>query len=208
MFILQLTRSLYASYRLAGNPLLLCVRLDKNQKIQITKAKNAVVDVKGIIDVANWGGLSAQASISISDSATFIVSGNISLGPGVHISVGPKAMLSFGGVSTSTGSGITCNSRISAEQSINIGKDCIFAWDIYITDSDHHDIEGKPRCSPVIIEDNVWVSHGVSILKGAHIPKGCIVGAKSIVSRGKFEENSLIGGVPSKTLKKNIIWKR
>jgi len=39
------------------------------------------------------------------------------------------------------------------------------------------------RSAPVIIEDDVWISFGVTILKGVRIGKGTVIGARSIVTK-------------------------
>lgn len=135
--------------------------------------------------------------------------GDFEIGPGVQINVAPKAELTIGGRKFSTGSGITANSRIMIEKSLVIGFDSIIAWDVFISDSDWHDIKGVTRCKAVNIGDHVWISHGVSVLKGATIPSGCIVGAKSLVCADNvFEEKSLITGIPATTKKTKVEWSR
>ena len=91
------------------------------------------------------------------------------------------------------------------EESVDIGYDCIIAWDVFISDSNWHDISGVTRISPISIGDHVWISHGVSVLKGAVIPSGCIVGAKSLVTNVFDTEKSLIAGIPAKLIKNNVV---
>ena len=52
----------------------------------------------------------------------------------------------------------------------------------------------------VIIEDDVWLGAGVTVLDGAHIRKGCIIAANSLVL-GDTEEYAIYGGVPAKKIK-------
>lgn len=53
------------------------------------------------------------------------------------------------------------------------------------------------------IRDNVLIGMGACILDRSVIPKNCIVGAKSLVTKGKtFEEGSLIIGSPAKAVRK------
>jgi acetyltransferase-like isoleucine patch superfamily enzyme len=52
----------------------------------------------------------------------------------------------------------------------------------------------------VIIEDDVWLGAAVTVLDGAHIRKGCVIAANSVVI-GETEEYSVYGGVPAKKIK-------
>lgn len=52
----------------------------------------------------------------------------------------------------------------------------------------------------VIIGNDVWISHGVTIMSGVKIGDGCIIAANSHVVKS-FEPYSLIGGNPAKLIK-------
>jgi virginiamycin A acetyltransferase len=47
----------------------------------------------------------------------------------------------------------------------------------------------------IVIEDDVWLGAGTVVLDGAHIGRGCVVGAGSVV-RGKLEEYGIYTGNP------------
>lgn len=207
-FSATLLRSIWATRSLTGRITPVKVWVEGGQKLSISRSTKAEVLIVGIVKVSPWGGNSSSSSISVGDGASLKILGNFDIGPGVHISVNENACLTIGGQVTSTASGITCNSRVMVERSIEIGADCIIAWDVLISDSDWHEIRGAIRCAPVVIGDNVWIAHGASILKGAHIPAGCIVGAKSLVGRGQYSENSLIAGIPATVKKTNVEWSR
>jgi virginiamycin A acetyltransferase len=51
----------------------------------------------------------------------------------------------------------------------------------------------------IIIEDDVWIGAGVTILDGAHIKKGAVIGANSLVM-GTIKEYSINVGIPCKTV--------
>lgn len=100
--------------------------------------------------------------------------------------------------------------HITAFKEVRIGDNVLMASRIYISDTSHGSYAGNendshPNVSPsrrhftfksVIIEDNVWIGEGVSILPGAHIGKGSIIGANSVVI-GMIPEYSIAAGAPA-----------
>jgi virginiamycin A acetyltransferase len=52
----------------------------------------------------------------------------------------------------------------------------------------------------VVIEDDVWLGAGVTVLDGAHIRKGCVIAANSVVI-GETEEYGIYAGIPAKKIK-------
>jgi acetyltransferase-like isoleucine patch superfamily enzyme len=97
---------------------------------------------------------------------------------------------------------------------VQIGEDCMFAYDIDIRTGDSHsiiDITTNKRLNyakDIIIDDHVWIAPHVSILKGVNIKKNSIVATRSVVTKSFEKEDILIGGVPAKILKENITWNR
>ena len=55
--------------------------------------------------------------------------------------------------------------------------------------------------APVVIEKNVWITVGVTILAGVHIGEGSVIAANSLVSKD-IPEYSLAAGTPAKVIKK------
>lgn len=51
------------------------------------------------------------------------------------------------------------------------------------------------------VGNNCWIGSGAVFLDGAELGHGCVVAANAVVN-GKFAENSVIGGVPAKLIKK------
>jgi acetyltransferase-like isoleucine patch superfamily enzyme len=51
----------------------------------------------------------------------------------------------------------------------------------------------------VVIEDDVWIAANVVLLDGAHLGKGCVVGAGSLV-RGKLPPYSVNVGTPTRII--------
>lgn len=97
-------------------------------------------------------------------------------------------------------------SEIWSMESITIGNRVLISHDVNIHDGTSHSIDAKERhehykhirmighprtldempgvkSSPIIIEDDVWINFGVTILKGVHIGAGSIISAGSIVTK-------------------------
>lgn len=97
---------------------------------------------------------------------------------------------------------------------IIIGKNTQIGKDVIIRTSDGHSIfnigENVPFNAPedVIIGDNVWLGERVVVLKGSTIPSNTIVGSCALVNKKFAEENTILGGVPAKIIKRNVTWKR
>ena len=94
-----------------------------------------------------------------------------------------------------------------------IGNNFMTSLDMYLRNADGHtiyDIKSRePVNRPIFgvhIGDNVWCGYGVTILKDADIPSNCILGACSVVGKGSFEENSIIAGVPARTIRTGVMW--
>ena len=164
--------------------------------------------MSGILRVEPWGGARGRSSVVLGERATLHLNGDFTIGHNVHVSVAPGAVLSVDGVKNSTGSGITCDARVMVAADIRIGADTIIAWGVVVTDSDWHEVNGIVHQAPVEIGAHVWISHDCSILRGAVIPDGCVVAAKSIVTRPYEESKALIAGAPAKIVRRNIEWTR
>ncbi|WP_240485096.1 acyltransferase [Aestuariibacter salexigens] len=97
-------------------------------------------------------------------------------------------------------------------ESLTIGKDCLFSWGIKARTSDGHSIIDIDSDTPInfpqdiSIGDHVWISEDVRLMKGAIIPSDCVIGAGAIVTKKFDETNSVIAGVPAKVVKRNIKW--
>jgi len=145
--------------------------------------------------------------------------GNIVFGAAVKIGVGSspnfwtsecyiEARSSCATVSIGENTRINNNFSAIAENSlIEIGKDCLIGHDVFVADSDFHQLNPDfrrggdgPVSKPVWIGDNVFIGSRVTILKGSCIGDGSVVAANSVIS-GKFPARSLIAGNPGKILR-------
>ena len=58
---------------------------------------------------------------------------------------------------------------------------------------------------PIIIGDKVWIGMRATILKGVVIGDGAIIAAGAVVTKD-VSPGTLVGGVPAKLIKKDVIW--
>lgn len=146
-----------------------------------------------------------QRSILQIDGRIELPKGKTRLGTCAKLVVGKNATLTFGKDFCNTaGMTIICNDRIT------FGDNVLVSWETMIMDEDWHQLQdtqtGKihDKHKSISIGDNVWICYRSVILKGTHIPNGCTIAAGAVVS-GKFEkENSILAGVPAKTIRSNI----
>ena len=97
---------------------------------------------------------------------------------------------------------------------IEIGKDCMFAYDIDVRTGDSHSIIDAQTlkrinfAKNIKIGDHVWVASHVSILKGVQIANDSVIATRSVVTKSFDSKNLLIAGQPAKQIKNNINWDR
>ncbi len=96
------------------------------------------------------------------------------------------------------------------KSSIEIGDDCIFAYNAVIHHTDGHGIfeNGKlvNQAEKCIIGSHVWVGRNALILKNSEIPDGCIIAANSVIAKKFLDKNAVI--TSSGVIKKGIEWDR
>jgi len=108
--------------------------------------------------------------------------------------------------------GPECELSAFDHSKIKIGKGSIFAKQCIIRSSDSHiirNVEGEilNRPTDIVIGSHVWLGQQTLVLKGASIPDGCVVGARSTVTASLHaEQNSIIVGQPAKMIKDKIQW--
>lgn len=176
--------------------------------VKISRAKTGKIKIQDKVVLESWGYGNDIVSITIGDDAALNIDGEFTLGQGCLLVATAGAIINIKGKLNSTASGITCNTRIMAEQSIEIGYDCIIAWGCFISDSNWHELSGSERCRPVTIGNLVWIGHDVSVLSGAKIGDGCVVGAKSLVLGKEYQPFNLLAGNPARVVRENITWSR
>lgn len=105
------------------------------------------------------------------------------------------------------------NGYYNAAGGISIGNGTCIAANVSILSENHNydslDLKYIPFDSrkihkPVIIEENVWIGHGTTIIPGVKIGEGAVVAAGSVVTKD-VPNYTVVGGNPAKTIKKRNI---
>lgn len=149
----------------------------------------------------------SSAQISVCSGGKLVInalceiSGRIIVGPNCQVIIGH---------------GLICNDLIfihaADNTSITIGDDCLFA-NVRIYSSDMHSIflEGSGErineSQSVVINDKVWLSRDVLVLKGVEVGMSTLVGARSVLT-DKYPAFSIIAGSPGKVVKTGTSWSR
>lgn len=112
------------------------------------------------------------------------------------------------------------SSRIWSSESIRIGDRVHISHNVNIMDGNTHSLDPEERnreyveilekgnirqkghiaTAPVVIEDDVWISFNVTVLKGVTIGRGAVIAANSLVIKD-VEPYTLTGGSPAKTIR-------
>ena len=143
------------------------------------------------------------------------------IGRNSHIR-GELLVCNYGGkISIGDNCFIGTGTRIWSGEGISIGNDVLISHNVNIMDTNSHEIEYKIRAerfkdyikngpstekelvqtSPIIIEDNVWISFNAIILKGVKIGKGAIIAAGSVITHD-VEPFTIVGGNPQHIIKR------
>lgn len=97
---------------------------------------------------------------------------------------------------------------------VEIGADCMFSAGIDIRNGDSHVLLSKAtgqrinESHDISIGNHVWLTRNVSVLKGALIAEGCVIGHSSVVTGCCSTSYSVYAGTPARYIKEGIVWSR
>lgn len=99
------------------------------------------------------------------------------------------------------------NVFLGAYQPVTIGHDTMIGAYTYFASGNHRfDRRDLPMNrqgysgAPIVVEADVWIGTHVVLLAGAHVERGAIVAAGSVVN-GRIPAYEIWGGVPARFLK-------
>lgn len=133
---------------------------------------------------------------------------------GKHITLFPNTTVIKGIENMSLGNYVRIHryaTLFSTDAKLKIGNKVALGPKVTIMTGNHRiDVKGKyiwdvheklpENDQDVILEDEIWAGSNVTILAGAHVSRGSVIAAGSLVNK-PFPPYSIIGGVPAKLLK-------
>ena len=86
---------------------------------------------------------------------------------------------------------------------IQIGDEVMFGPYVVVTSGKHTKVHGSYRHGPeekaaITIGTGTWIGAHTTIVGGANIGKGCVIGCNAAVTRGNIPDNAFAAGVPAK----------
>lgn len=131
--------------------------------------------------------------------------GEIEIGDGVLVSRNTIIRARNGRIVLGAGSDVGANCLLATDSRLEIGRDVLIAAFVYITAGGHHRYDdpsvpiirqGFISKGGVTIGDDVWIGSHTTVLDGASIGTGCVVGAHSLVNK-PLGDRSIAWGVPA-----------
>lgn len=92
------------------------------------------------------------------------------------------------------------NAGIYVHDDIVIGNNFIAAPGLTINNGSHRVEDLEPNATKLIIGDNVWCAVNVTVVSGAYIGDGCVIGANSLVN-SYIPPYSLAYGTPARVIR-------
>jgi acetyltransferase-like isoleucine patch superfamily enzyme len=122
------------------------------------------------------------------------------------------SMLSHKGMGARLGSNSSCGpySFIGAGGLITVGENVAMGQHVSFHAENHNferpdvpiGLQGV-SCKGIVIEDDCWLGSNTTFLDGAHVGRGCVIGAGSVV-RGEIPAFSVAVGVPARVIRSRL----
>lgn len=190
----------------------------REKNVRLIPYKNAVIDlskdsriyIKGRnleIGINQLKGAKTETHIRMNGNAKWYVNNGCGLFYNTVLEVKDHAVLESGYFTANGGSVIICAKHIK------LGEDVMLGRNVIIYDSDHHQVfdEHYEMCNPakdVIIEDHVWLTTDITILKGVTIGRDSLVTAMTLIRKDIPAHSLVSGGSTGKVVGECKGWSR
>lgn len=210
-YICSIPKTIYCNFRLLPfsqaikMPLFISwdCKLQKMKKGIITFAED--VDLKPLLVAIGFNGteiVPARKSLISLESGKLIFMGKANFAKGCVISVSGGTLTIGRNFMANKNFFVTCNKEIT------IGDDALMGWNVLFFDATGHSVYHngikKELYKSIIVGKHVWICAETHLLKGAHVPDGCVVAYRSLVTGTFDKRNSLIGGSPATHMQDNV----
>jgi carbonic anhydrase/acetyltransferase-like protein (isoleucine patch superfamily) len=123
--------------------------------------------------------------------------------------IGPASVVHVEGDLVVGNSYLNSHARILCGERVEIGDGCAIAWNVQFVDDDRHQLsvadEQRPRTAPIVVEDDVWIGHGVTVKKGVTVGEGAVVASNSVVTND-VPPGVLVAGQPATVVREDVTW--
>ena len=209
-YIGGIPKSIYVNFRLLPfkQAVFLPIIVSRKTKLRSLSGKAHLTKVKTGIVRIGFGGTDMMDYRY--ERSILKITGDIYFQGKTKIGVGAKIMVS-GKLTLGNSFDITGDAMIICAKEIQIGDNCMIAWQSILMDTDQHAIYDEKKSvinqdKPIIIGNNVWIGAKSFILKGSILPDGCIIGANTTITKEFTQQKAVIAGNPAKIIKENIQW--
>lgn len=176
--------------------------LDLSKKARIyIKGKNLELCINKL------KGSKSEMHLRMNGNAKWYVNNGAQIFYNTVIEVKDNAILNSKFFSTNGGTVIIC------AKEINIGEDVMLGRNIIVYDSDHHQVFNKEmkqsnQAEAVNIEDHVWLTSNITVLKGVTIGRNSLVTAQTLIRKDFPEDSIIAGGATGKVVAQCNGWSR
>lgn len=139
---------------------------------------------------------------------TLILKGNAQFGYDYKIFVAKKAVFTLGNMAS-----MASQAKVICTRNIILGDFCRIGSECQLIDTNFHDLKNSitkeiySKNSDIYLSDYNFISNRVTIMGKTATPKFCTIASNSLSNKNytSLGENILIGGIPAKLIKENIV---
>lgn len=137
-----------------------------------------------------------------------VIEDKVRIGSNAWIQTVPLANHPKPAILVGEGTNIGRNVTISAAKKVDIGRNCLFSFNVSIVDHNHAFenvslsplFQGIDEPAEVVVGEDCFIGAHSFILKGVVLGKHCVVGANSVVA-SSFPPFSVIAGSPARRIR-------
>ena len=175
-------------------------------------SSKAKLDIQGLMVFGQKGRFpnsKLESRLCIDEGGLLRVGGRVNIGYGCDIEVFKNAELSFAGNRILDATGANIGLNIICAEKIEIAEDVQIGRNVTIRDNNggHYiNRQGYKDTRPITVGEKAWLCEACTLMPGAKIGDGAVVGAKSFVI-SRVPAHSMVIGTPAQVIDEDIQWK-